>query len=696
MSLSKATSGVSADSSLIFVTDAAPGTMAFEEALTTMNGVIVLCQQGRLGIVQAADRLEEFLEKEDLLYYMRIDCRAIGFDPSNRDKVGGNPLDVHALISAIKKAGWSAPAVSHATCVEIIPGDTTVEEFNRRFCEGTDLMQVRLGSIKYGSLSCGHNNMGHRAILASCPHPDPAVTKDGRLSVDVIRQTDPRYADAIQQGMEWKVLKYEVRQRYPEALRIIQAARNVFGHVQRQTSVVQGLKQIHNMVSAFQSVNRPVDWDEIRRAVLDTQPPFADDIEFLINFVIGKSGGLDYPHLDEFVVSHRNHTHSKRRVPGELFGVLADFPWTYVAFALLVSAYNCDKKYLNKDGVSTYLQVGQVQAMKKADSSAAGTASSPKPAETKIEETSRLKCVQAELMLSQARERLPAAGVTQKPAESNELTQCLTRLDKKVGQFVLGKDSPISVLHEAGFMFVSDLQKGFPNADGTKITVDWPEVVSTLPPTQDLKAEMPSAQMYNIKAGVVQDAVPRLRALGMDTNKCVGRPDKADEFLRITKIGRADVELEDWYQEAEPKHKTPADKRVWQLARAAAAQRVPVEAFVAGYVPKKPKVQNTRHPKWPTASAFKNPMSEARLLCERARLLYAASLVSVYCAENFRLTDIVDVFWKPKRFVIATAPCPAGTILMPFDSDRVKMCKKKPGDAGRRKRSRHRQNRRAP
>ena len=115
------------DSSLYFVTDVAPGTAAFTEALKSMNGVIALCQQGRLGIVQSADRCEEFLKAEGLLYVMRINCRLIGFDPSNRDKVGGNQQDVQALISAIKKAGWSDAAVAHATCVEINPGSTDGE-----------------------------------------------------------------------------------------------------------------------------------------------------------------------------------------------------------------------------------------------------------------------------------------------------------------------------------------------------------------------------------------------------------------------------------------------------------------------------------------------------------------------------------------------------------------------------------------
>ena len=650
------------DSSLYFVTDVAPGTEAFTEALKNMDGVIALCQQGRLGIVQSADRCEEFLKAEGLLYVMRINCRLIGFDPSNRDKVGGNQQDVQALISAIKKAGWSDAAVAHATCVEINPGSTDVEEFNRKFSEGAPLMQVKPGSISFGSLSCGHNNYGQRAILASCPHPDPAVTKDGRLSIDKIRESDPRYAEAVEEGMTWKVLRHEVRQRYPEALRIIQAARNVFGHVQRQTTIVQGLKQMHNMASAFQSLQRAVDWEEVKRSVLDTQPPFAADIDFLINFLIGKSGGVADPHLDEYVVAHRMYVASSRRVPGELFAVLADLPWTHVAYALLFAAYHCDKKYVNKEGLCSYVQVAHVQAMIKAASVPQSTASSLAPAETKSDAPLLQKCAQAELMLSQARGRLPAAGVNVPPAECNELTKILCRLDEKVGQFLVGKESPISVLHEAGFRFETEILQFFGDADGKVLTQDWPQVVITdQPKAKTRKPDLASVQMYNLKAGVVQDTVPRLRALCMDTNSCVGRTDSPEQFLRVMRIAEQEVELREWYNDK-------ADTKI-----------VTPQELIEEYEAKKPsRPEKQLHPASGRASAFANPVSEVRLLCERAMFLHASSLLSAFCATYFPLDTAVHVYNRPRPLVTAREPCPIATLVLPPDTNRVNMCKTNP------------------
>ena len=317
--------------------------------------------------------------------------------------------------------------------------------------------------------------------------------------------------------------------------------------------------------------------------------------------------------------------------------------------------------------------------MLKADSSASGTASSLTPVETKISDTVRLKCAQAELMLQQARSRLAGTGIEDKPAESNQLTKLFTRLDKKVGDFLVGKGSPISVLHEAGFSFVQELQSVFPETDVSAISAGWPKVASAPLPTKIPEPEMASTQMYSIKGGVVQDSVPRLRLLGMDTNTCVGPRGVDNEFWRITKIRAQSVVLVEWFQEPEPKHNTTADKFAWRQALAAKEKSVELADFVAQYVLKKPVVQQALHPMWPPlASVYTDPTSEVRLQGERVELLYALGLLSRYCAENFPLEAVVDVYSKPKRSVVVKDACPVGTLLMPPDSVKVNQCKAKP------------------
>ena len=120
----------------------------------------------KLGLVQAGDLLEKAFKNLGLLYEMDIHCRMVGFDPSNRDNTGGNTQEVFLLMSDIAMVGWSWNEVQHALCVEVIPGDPTVEDFNRMLVASTPLAPVEAGTIHFGSLSCGHTNYGLRCLDA--------------------------------------------------------------------------------------------------------------------------------------------------------------------------------------------------------------------------------------------------------------------------------------------------------------------------------------------------------------------------------------------------------------------------------------------------------------------------------------------------------------------------------------------------
>ena len=147
----------------------------------------------------------------------------VGFDPSNRSGLGGNTGEVLLLAADIAEVGWSWAATSHAVCIEVSPGDVEVERFNAKLCDGTGLAPVEQDSIKFGSLSCGHTNMGLRAIAAGVPSSDPLLSADGRMCLSRLDRTDAEYAKAVRQGLRWKVLRHSVRSRYPKVLDIIQA-----------------------------------------------------------------------------------------------------------------------------------------------------------------------------------------------------------------------------------------------------------------------------------------------------------------------------------------------------------------------------------------------------------------------------------------------------------------------------------------
>ncbi len=101
------------------------------------------------------------------------------------------------------------------------------------------------------------------------------------------------------------MLRSSIRKKYPEALSIIQSARNVAGHVQRKINEVQGLAFMHNFAALCQAAGDAVDWTRVKKAVMRTKPPFADSVDDLVAFLAAHSGGLDGNSLKYVLAFHR-------------------------------------------------------------------------------------------------------------------------------------------------------------------------------------------------------------------------------------------------------------------------------------------------------------------------------------------------------------------------------------------------------
>jgi hypothetical protein len=194
------------------------------EVFGEIDAVIRQSGSAALGVVAAADKLQKMFASAGLMYEMDVNPRQVGFDPSNRDGEGGNTKEVLALAEDILSLGWSWAATAHAICVEVTPGDQSVEEFNRALCKDSGLAPVEPDSIHFGSLSCGHTNMGLRAIAAGGPSDSAALSENGVLSLAKLERVDAEYALAVRRGLHWQVLRHDVRRRFPDALGILQAA----------------------------------------------------------------------------------------------------------------------------------------------------------------------------------------------------------------------------------------------------------------------------------------------------------------------------------------------------------------------------------------------------------------------------------------------------------------------------------------
>lgn len=207
------------------IASASPPAVAAEpHAFGQIDNVIAAVSADKMGLVSGAVRLEGLLKEAGLLYEANLNARQVGFDPANRDGEGGNCQEVLALAEDIASVGWAWRETSHALCVEVVPGDSSVEAFNRQLCEGSGLAPIEPDSIHFGSLSCGHTNMGLRAIAAGVASDSPLLSEDGKLSLAKLERFDAEYAKAVRQGLYWKVLRHQVRSRFPAALKLLQAA----------------------------------------------------------------------------------------------------------------------------------------------------------------------------------------------------------------------------------------------------------------------------------------------------------------------------------------------------------------------------------------------------------------------------------------------------------------------------------------
>ena len=481
---------------------------------------------------------------------------------------------------------------------------------------------------------------------------------------------------------------------YPEVLPLLIAAFNVYGTVQTKQSEVQGLMQIHKMAKQMFLCGKNPDWQHIKNAILKSQPPFADDIDFMAQFVISRAGTSDKNNaLLIFVAAIGIHVPASRRIPGPLFGALADFPMTNFAWAACLAAYTAEMEEKDKYKMSNFITAAEVKLLtkhllkaKQSTETCAVVVNPDVQAAVVSEGKTVQACVAAEILLLQVRERLQKAGVTEEIHLSNKLNKCFTHLSTGLVRFVLGKPAwegrDTTHLHAIGWRFLEDLKLVFPHADLPKISLTWPaceqaceaskEVSKAFPKAAPRSAPKPEVRFYDVdERGVVTDSLARLRAQNLDVGSVVGRRGEEGSFLTIVAVDPKSVRLEVLAgAAAASSSETPAGSASNQPA--GTPKCVELTVFFTDYVAKNPKDMKVKHPGWPCED---NDDGDA--LYERAFLIYASAKVRQYCERSCGLPPIqvVDLFTKPSRMAVAKAACPIGGLFLAPLSVKVNSCK---------------------
>ena len=652
-----------------------------------VNSICAHCKYGNLGIMQARDKIMENLRREHMITDDYIHPSKVGVDPRNRNDLGGNWNTVHDLMPTIHRIGWSDAETKDAVCVQIIPGDKSVEEYNQILVEDVPLKPVLPGELTHSSLSCGHTNLGLRAIEAECPNSNPRISEHGKMSKTWIAKTDQPFAIAVDRGFHWQILHYAVRTKDPEALIILIAAHNVYGSVQQKTSEVQGLMEMYKMSKQMTACGKISDWDHIKASLLKKEPPFAADIDYLSQFLVGKAGDDDsVTFLQRFAASHRQFVPAKKRIPGEVYGALADFPLVNVAWAVCLTAYCGEASVRAKGNVCDFVAAPSIRSLqKKLLLDYATTFKCVEIANRKgvthevVEEhKSTAACVASEVILLQVNNRLKNAGLPDKPELNNRLNKCLTHLQESLVRFILDKPQregrEVTHLHGCAWLFVSDVQQEFPDVRVSILSETWPQSDKAACPKKPKPSSVASAarspheqRVYAMDSmGVVVDPIAKLRAHNFDIGSMVGPKDQEESRSTIVSVNEFNmVTLKPWFPEGGEETKEAGNA-------ASATRQETLESIITTYELKKTTGAKVRHPGW----VEQRPVEQdQQVMYERAYALWALSKISKHCREVFPdLFAKVECLFKPRQMAIAKAACPVGHLIIAPESTKVSSC----------------------
>ena len=455
-------------------------------------------EAGKVGPMSGADELEDLLIKKGLLHKQHVAPRNVGFHPENRDQEGCNPLEVLRLASDIAAVGFSTGEVRSPVCVQAAPGDQTFQKFNEKLVANTGIAPVEKDTILYASISSSHLNGALRCIMASVASSCPFLAEDGFMSIEKIRRRSPLYAEAAEQGLNWKIVAWQVPRDYPTAVQVLSTARNI--RLDRAETEMQGLMRLHGLSSDACRRGDEPDWSRIKASVLRSKPPYEASVEDMISFVISRGGGVDGKFLTYLNAFHRNHVEGacRRSLPCTLYSALADFPYHNLAIAIWVAAWQCPAENL-VSGMCKGISAAEVNGLaKQADDRG---------------------CPRAEEILAAARTRLRSAGV-QDAWDSTKLCKLFARLDVSMARFMLDKQSNSKIknktLDDVLAIFTKDVKAAYPDI----ATGLFDDLVQLAPISSTQAAPQAAAgklMLYETSAeGKLVDPLARLRSRGFD------------------------------------------------------------------------------------------------------------------------------------------------------------------------------------
>jgi hypothetical protein len=325
--------------------------MGISEALRA-TVVELLRMAETVNLVSSVKSLLKTLQENGVIYTLQIHSKLIGCHPCNRDGYGINAMDVHELGSDIFAIGFDLDEV-RAVCCEVSSTDDECRLWNQTLISHADGLLPPMEFLKFATLWGGHTNQVLRCVDAGVPHADESMTVGGRLNLEKIREKDPVFAAAVQDGIKWMVIPASVLTEFPSMASLVQAAGNASGQVAKGEHEFQVLRKIHNAwwgeharLASSANPNPRVSFADVKEKVLRSKPPCAASVPSMYSFVLTCGGGKSACFLRETELFVKANAPSNRTTAPDLYDALSvDFKGSEQCIrfrhAVLKLAYTC-------------------------------------------------------------------------------------------------------------------------------------------------------------------------------------------------------------------------------------------------------------------------------------------------------------------------------------------------------------------
>ncbi|CAK0844532.1 unnamed protein product [Prorocentrum cordatum] len=274
--------------------------VALTELAEQINGIIQAHMGGEANQIRtAAERIVKMLIAAGLAFVNKCQCDNVGTHMHNRDGTGLDVEKVHTLAQRICNQGWVWEEVRNAWAFEMPPGDQRQAQFQFNVqlvnsAEGYLAPWEDINALRYLSVTSSHTVAGLRCVKFGARSDQAGISTGGKTSRDVVSEIAPSYLEAVDNGMDWAIIRHEVEAACPMLPHFLQESGNA-GH---------GTEQVTT-------------------AVEKTPPHLSGHVRDMCDFVEQYSGGSDTPHCLTDLETWAKTRKVSKDVEGRSFKMLA-------------------------------------------------------------------------------------------------------------------------------------------------------------------------------------------------------------------------------------------------------------------------------------------------------------------------------------------------------------------------------------